>query len=169
MCPDKKISKDLRLQRGFLLPLALFIIIGMGVLALAISRTSEQTNSSSIQEFSNIQAFYAAESGAQRGMKVLFFRPIERKTIDGECATMAINHNFSGVDGLKACVVQVNCTCRYRNDNVCNTGVATNYDKNVASPGVAKSFYTITSVGSCGQRHFRAVRTVQVGAFLDQE
>lgn len=170
MFPNKRHKQGLNFQQGFLLPLALFILVVMGALALTISRTAVQTNTSSIQELINIQAFYAAESGAQRGMQNLFFSNVNRQAVDAACATMGtnpINHNFPGVDGLKACNVQVTCACLYRDNTVCNSAVAANY---VVSPpqGVAKSFYNIRSVGSCGQQSFRAIRTVEVGAFLDQ-
>jgi MSHA biogenesis protein MshP len=35
--------------------------------------------------------------------------------------------------------------------------------------GVTKSFYTLTSQGSCGVDEFRAERTIQVGAQFEQE
>jgi MSHA biogenesis protein MshP len=166
MCPDRKIMSHLQKQHGFLLPLALFILVVMGVLALTISRTSIQTQTSGIQEFTSIQSFYAAESGAQRGMQVLFFNNTTRQTADAACAAMAINHNFTGVDGLKICTAQVRCSCRYQDNSSCNAGAAANYTA-AAAPGVVKSFYTLTSIGSCGQQQFRAERTIQVGAFLD--
>lgn len=166
MRPDKKIMSHLQNQRGFLLPLALFILVVMGVLALTISRTSIQTQTSGIREFTNIQAFYAAESGAQRGMQILFFNNATRQTTDAACAVMTINHNFSGIDGLGICTAQVSCICRYQDNTSCNAGVAVNYAA-TAAPGVVRSFYTLTSVGSCGQQQFRAERTIQVGAFLD--
>ncbi len=167
MCPEKNREFKYQSQHGFLLPLALFILIVMGALAITISRASEQTNSSSIQEFSNVQAFYAAESGAQRGMQALFFANVTRQATDTSCTAMAINQNFT-VDGLRACRAQVICSCRYRDSTVCSAATAANYTA-TAPQGVTKSFYTLTSVGSCGQQQFRAVRTIQVGAFLDQE
>lgn len=167
MCPDKAINRKLNNQRGFLLPLALFILVVMGGLAIAISRTSEQTNSSSIQEFSNIRAFYAAESGAQRGMQALFLTNTTRRATDTSCAAMAINQTYT-VNGLKPCTTQVTCACRYLDNSTCNATNATNYST-TAAQSMTRSFYTITSTGACEQLHFRAVRTIQVGAFLNQE
>ena len=157
-----------RHQQGFLLPLALFILVVMGGFALAISRTSSQTQTASIQEFMNVQAFYAAESGAQRGMQTLFLNNTVRQTIDNLCNNMAANHNFAGANGLKVCTAQVTCSCRYRNDTACMPTVAANYSS-TATDAVLKSFYTITSVGTCGPQQYKSVRTVQVGAFMDQE
>lgn len=161
-------TKNIQQQQGFLLPLALFILVVMGVLALTISRTATQTQNSSIQEFTNIQAFYAAESGAQRGMQALFLANSTRQSTDASCAAMAINHNFSGVNGLKICTVVAGCTCLYQDGSVCAPATAANYLP-TAAIGVTKSFYTITSDGTCGQDQFRADRQIQVGAYREQE
>ncbi|WP_331346056.1 MSHA biogenesis protein MshP [Cellvibrio sp. UBA7661] len=141
----------------------------MGVLALTISRTATQTNTATIQELTNIQSFYAAESGAQRGMQALFLTTTTRNATDAACANMAINHNFAGVNGLQMCFVVVSCSCRYQDGSACAHGSAANYLP--ASPvGVTKSFYTIRSVGTCGPAdHFRAQRIIEVGAYREQE
>lgn len=173
MCPDQFSMSYHRQQRGFLLPLALFILVVTGVLALTISRTSIQTQNSSIQEFTNVQAFYAAESGAQRGMQVLFLTTTTRLATDTACANMATNtsanQNFASVNGLQMCTATVTCTCVYQNNSACDAGVAANYGP-TSTVGVTKSFYTIRSVGTCGPAdHFRAVRTIEVGAYREQE
>lgn len=155
-----------RYQRGFLLPLALFILVVMGTLALTISRTSTQTQNSSIQEFTNIQAFYAAESGAQRGMQALFLNNSPRQVTDASCTNMSLTPNFTGINGLNICTAQVTCRCRYQNNTACNAAASSNYLE-AASVGVSKSFYTVTSRGSCGDQNFRAVRTIEVSAFID--
>lgn len=168
MFPSHGYTKIIQRQRGFLLPLALFILVVMGVLALTISRTSIQTQTSTIQEFTNIQAFYAAESGAQRGMQALFFDNNNRKDTDEECANLNINHNFPDVDGLKICNVAVTCQCKYRNGNPCDDTAVANYSLTAATD-VIMSTYTLESTGSCGQDQYRAERIIQVGAFLEQE
>lgn len=173
MCPNQFSSSYCRYQQGFLLPLALFILVVMGVLALTISRTATQANTSSIQEFTNVQAFYAAESGAQRGMQALFLTTTTRQSTDSACAGMGgnatVNQNFAGVNGLQMCSVAVICDCRYQNGTVCAHGAAANYLP-TSPAGVTKSFYTIRSVGTCGPAdHYRAVRTIEVGAYREQE
>lgn len=172
MCPDQLSFKYHRHQRGFLLPLALFILVVMGVLALTISRTATQTNTATIQELTNIQSFYAAESGAQRGMQALFLSTTSRQDTDSACAGMAgnavVNSDFAGVNGLRMCSVAVSCSCRYQDGSACAHGSAANYLP--TSPvGVTKSFYTIRSVGTCGPAdHFRAQRIIEVGAYREQ-
>lgn len=168
MCPDIHRIFTHQKQRGFLMPLALFILVVMGVLALTISRTSIQTQTSSIQEFTNVQAFYAAESGAQRGMQMLFLTTVNRQATDQACANMAINHNFAGINGLQICTATVICTCVYQNNSACAPGVGANYLLTSAA-GVTKSFYTLRSVGACGPAdHYGALRTIEVGAYREQ-
>lgn len=158
-------------QNGFLLPLALFILVVMGALALTISRTATQTNTSTIQEFTNLQAFYAAESGVQRGMQSLFLSTANRQVTDQACAGMGVdavvNQNFSNVDGLQMCSVAVTCTCRYQDGSVCAHGTAANY-LSTSPVGVTKSFYTVRSQGTCGPNdHYRSVRIIEAGAYRE--
>jgi len=153
MFPNRIRKNSLQHQRGFLLPLALFILVVMGALALTISRTSIQTQNSTLQEFTSIQAFYAAESGAQRGMQRLFLdtsNALTRAAVNARCTSWNENFTFAGVKGLSICNAQVNCGFTVDTNNT-------------------KSFYTITSVGNCGHQQFRAERTIQVGAYLEQE
>jgi MSHA biogenesis protein MshP len=166
MYREKSCVSGARYQRGFLLPLALFILVVMGALALTISRTSTQTQSASIQEFTNVQAFYAAESGAQRGMQALFLNNSPRQATDATCTNMLITPDFTAINGLRICTARVTCRCVYQNNAVCAAASGANYLE-AAPVGVSKSFYTITSHGSCGEQNFRAVRTIEVSAFLD--
>ncbi len=155
-------------QRGFLLPLALFILIVMGALALVISRTATQTHHSITQELLSLQSFYAAESGAQRGLQTLFFPdPGNRMMVDARCSAMNLNLTFSSVPGLQLCTAQVSCSCLYRDGSGCNPGNSSNYLTG-ASSAKASSYYNITSAGRCGQDQYLAVRTIEAGAHLDQ-
>lgn len=152
MFPNAQTNFYYSQQRGFLLPLALFILVVMGALALTISRTATQTQNSSIQEFTNVQAFYAAESGAQRGMQRLFFSaatPLTRTGINNRCTGWTQSYTFSSA-GLQACTALVTCALTTDANNI-------------------RSFYTLTSTGSCGASHFRAERVIQVGAQFEQE
>ncbi|AQT59089.1 pilus assembly PilX N-terminal domain-containing protein [Cellvibrio sp. PSBB023] len=169
MFPNTPLLQPLNSQRGFLLPLALFIIVVMSVLALTISRTATQTQSAAVQELISLQSFYAAESGAQRGMKALFFDVNNnRQAADAVCANMNLSPSYSGVAGLSTCTVTVSCSCRYRNGNDCAPATTTNYTPAPAID-VLTSFYTITSIAACGQHEYRAERTIQAGAYMEQE
>lgn len=138
-------------QQGFLIPLAIFIVVVMGLLALALTRTTTQTSLATAQELVSVQAIYAAESGAQHGMNALFYPdPSDRNQVSARCVGLNENLNFSGVAGLSGCSAALTCAC-----------------ENCVSAALT-SIYTITSVGQCGAGVISAVRTVRVGAFLDR-
>lgn len=135
-------------QRGFLMPLAIFIVVVMSLFAAALWRTTVQTSLSGAQEMVTVQAFYAAESGAQNGMQALFFPDANnRNAVDTRCTALSLNTVFTGVAGLNSCSAQVSCA---------------------GSSAGATSFYTITSIGRCGSGLMSAVRTVKVGSFVDE-
>jgi MSHA biogenesis protein MshP len=156
-------------QAGFLLPLSLFILVVMGVLALSIARTSSHSNFSSVLELLNVQAFYAGETGLQRSMQVLFPPSlILRQEVDSRCASLAQTYTFTGINGLNLCKSEVSCQCRYTNGAACNAAQAANYLP-TSTAAVATSYYSIMSKGSCGQGDLSAQRTLDAGAFLEQE
>lgn len=160
-------------QQGFLLPLAIFIVVVMGLFALVLSRNTIQTGTSALQEVISTQAFYAAESGAQRGMQNLFFNAdISRLSVDSRCNAMIAsnasnNHTFTAA-GLNNCSATVTCRCLYQNDAACSPGTATNYSSTNASAPLT-SYYTIISAATCGSGNLNSVRTIEVGSFLRQE
>lgn len=171
MCPNKNhISHQysFRKQDGFLIPLALFILIVMSLFALVLSRNTIQTSTSATLEMISVQAFYAAESGGQRGMQVLFFPDAsQRQQVDGRCVALNNTYTYTAT-GLGNCSAAVRCNCLYSDNSACAPATATNYSTS-AMPDKLKSFYKISSIGACGSGNLRAVRTIEVGSFLDQE
>lgn len=146
MCPEYA----LRRQRGFLMPLAVFIIVIMGGLALTMSRTVSQSNTSVIQTAIAMQAFYAADSGAQWGMNRLFYNagtPLSRAAVDASCAALTGQSLNFATDGLRNCNVQLQC--------------ARTIDASDTS-----SYYLISSAAHCGSAPIDAQRTVEVSAFM---
>lgn len=138
-------------QEGFLIPLAIFIVVVMSFFAIALWRTTVQTSLSGAQELVSVQAFYAAESGAQAGMQSLFFPDASNRSgIDGRCQALGLSLSFT-VAGLNNCSAQVSCECPN-----CGAGETTSY-------------YTITSVGSCGSGLMSSTRTVRVGSFMEDQ
>lgn len=153
MCPNAvRLSRlafsPLKQQRGFLIPLALFIVVVMGLLALALARTTTQTSLASAQEFLSLQAFYAAESGAQMGMQRLFFNNDTRAAVDAACVGWSDTLTFPGVQGLANCSALVSCS---------------------PASTTLTSFYTITSNGFCGSGALGAERRIRVGSFMDEQ
>lgn len=147
-----------RKQAGFLMPVAIFIVVIMGLFALTIWRTSVQSNRAAVQELLSTQAFYAAESGAQAGMNELFYPNASSKVVvDNQCANMGtLNLNFSGIDGLNLCTASVTCECSNEAGAAC-------------APSTDYSFYTLSSVGECGSGDFRAERSLRVSAYMERE
>lgn len=155
-------------QRGFLLPLAIFIVVVMGSFALVLSRNTIQSGGAAVQEITSVQAFYAAESGAQKGMQTLFFPgAIQRQVVDDQCAKPATTTTYTAT-GLNNCTALVSCSCVYADGTACSSATSANY-LSTAATALQTSFYTITSVGTCGSGNFRAVRTIETGSFLKQE
>ena len=155
---------------GFLLPLAIFIVVVMGVFALVLSRNTIQASTSSVQEAISIQAFYAAESGAQRGMQTLFFDKnvaLTRQAVDGRCNVSPTIYADT-VPGLKNCSTVVTCKCQFRDETNCAPITSANYTAAAAANRLT-SFYKITSVATCGAGNLKAVRTIETGSFLKQE
>lgn len=151
-------------QRGYLIPLAAFIMAALSILAVSIMRTSSQVSLASAQELISTQAFYTAESGAQSAMNLLFSANGDRIAVDGNCIGMDYTLDFDAlnIDGLGACQTRVTCGCRYEDNNLCNIATAGNYD---GSNGLVYSFYTVTSAATCGSASVTSNRTVQVSAF----
>ncbi|MES2674841.1 MAG: MSHA biogenesis protein MshP [Pseudomonadota bacterium] len=146
----------------------------MSLFALVLSRNTIQTSNSTTLEMISTQAFYAAESGGQRGMKRLFFPSANvRQQVDMRCndlittpIIMSFSSGTNDVPGLNGCNVVVTCGCSYAGNNVCAPAVAANYSTTSAA---TSSFYKISSVATCGNGSLQAVRTIEVGSFLEQE
>jgi MSHA biogenesis protein MshP len=155
-------------QQGFLIPLALFILVVMSLFALVLSRNTIQTSTSATLEMISVQAFYAAESGGQRGMQVLFFPdPSSRQAVDTRCVALSNTYTYT-VAGLNNCSATVTCNCLYSDNSACAPAAASNYSTSAAT-GKLISFYKISSVATCGNGNLRAVRTIEAGSFLEQE
>ena len=133
-------------QRGFLIPLALVIIVGLSALALSLGKIASMAGVSAIQEGISAQAFYAAESGAQFGMNRLYFPDDTRATVDANCLTFPLTRSFS-VAGLNGCDVTVTCTSTVDAKNL-------------------TSFFLLNSSATCGSGEITAQRSTQVTSFI---
>jgi MSHA biogenesis protein MshP len=149
-------------QQGFLLPVALFIIVVIGGMALMVSKKVSESTATYIISAVSTQAFYAAESGAQAGMYDLFFIDTDRQLVDGRCAAMAISQVLS-VQGVTNCTIAVSCRCHYENGNSCDETNSANY---LGSSGSNNSFYTLNAQSSCGSDPATSQHLIEVGASL---
>jgi MSHA biogenesis protein MshP len=138
-------------ERGFLMPVAIFIIVIMGGLALTISRFSGQTSIAVVQEAVSVQTFYAAESGAQLAMNKLLYSTttvIDQTQALLNCTNLITAPSspltFTGA-GLNNCSTALNCSA--------------NIDSGI-------SYFTLTSSATCGSGQISAQRTVEVASYV---
>ncbi len=97
-----------RRQRGFGLPLAIFIITVLaliGAAMVALTRTGQEAVSSEVQ---SVRAFYAAESGAQLALVQVL--PLTGGSIGVPgCNALSLNPAFTA-PGLTGCNASVTCS-----------------------------------------------------------
>lgn len=145
-----KSRKDKFHQRGFLIPLAIFILVVMGFFAITIARITGQTAIATAQEAVTIASFYAAESGARYAMNQLFYDTavaISRNVVDANCTAVNGSNLAFTVDGLRGCSAVINCN---RSIDAANT----------------TSYYRIQSQATCGSGTVFAERTVEISTYM---
>jgi len=131
------------------MPVAIFILVIMALLAAGIIGLASQSNRSALQEEFSNRAFYAAESGASWAVTRLLTETGMASKVDSDSACTFINAGTNGqinfsADGLSDCSAQVSCDL--------DEDVTTNI-----------SYYKINSAGSCGTWALRATRRLEVG------
>jgi MSHA biogenesis protein MshP len=133
MYPKKTSKLSISKQSGLGLPVAIFIITIMSIIALAVNRLNEASSQIYSQNLLSTRSFYAAESGAQlRAQSVLSVAPCS-------CGVNA-NYDFT-VTGLNICRAVTTC------------------DEFIAN---SETFCTITSVGSCDNSNAQRTIEVRV-------
>jgi len=124
-------------QKGFSLPVAIFIIIIMALLAAAAVNILNKGLAGVSQEVLSTRAFYSAESGAQHVLSQLF-------PLNGAAANCAANSNLNfNITGMNSCSASMTCT---------GTTIGT------------ETFYSISSTGTCTTGDTTTVRQIQVMA-----
>ena len=130
-------SCNAQLQRGFSLPVAIFILVIMALIATAAVAILNKGLGGASQEILSTRAFYSAESGAQFVLNQLF-------PLNGGPANCAASSslNFSST-GLNNCSTNMSC--------------------NSTTIG-SEIFYTISSIGTCSTGDTVTVRQIQLMA-----
>ena len=120
-------------QAGIGLPVAIFIITIMSLIAAAVNQMGETSSQSYVQNLLSSRAFYAAESGAQlRTQSVLGTSP---------CSCGAdVTYNFT-VTGLNLCSAATVCTQFVAN---------------------SETFCTIESIGRCDNANAQRAVEVRI-------
>jgi MSHA biogenesis protein MshP len=127
------LNNSLSKQSGISLPIALFIITIMSLIAVAVNQIGATSSQLYSQSLLSTRAFYTAESGAQlRAQDTLSALPCS-------CGASAdVEYNFT-VIGLNQCSALTSCTSFIANGD---------------------TFCTISSIGRCDNSN--AERTVEV-------
>lgn len=134
-------SFGMKNQHGFLMPLALFILVGLGALAIAINRLGSGQFSSAVQEGSSVQAFYAAESAAQLAMHQVLFNTADKAGADLKCAAVNGRVQAFSTAGLNGCSARISCAV-------------------VANTGDPAGIYRMETTATCGSGTMVAERSV---------
>ena len=127
-----------RRQQGFALPVAVFIIVIMALLGAAmvsIMQSGQQGVSTAVL---STRAFFAADTGAQQALANLF--PLDGSAASCLASYPTVNYNTSGMAGCSAAVT-------------CSSVVVG-----------SKTYYTLTSTGTCSISGERAVRQMELRA-----
>lgn len=125
------------------MPVAVFIIVVMALLAAAMGRIGSQSSMSIVQEQVSLQAFYAAESGAQLVMTRLTYPNADPALAASACSSLNGSVLTLTAPGMQNCRVSHQCV--------------------EPEPG----FFTITSTGECGQGSLSATRSIEVATVVE--
>lgn len=142
MYPNLSTAQQRR-QRGFLMPLAMFILVALASIAIAANRLSSSSFSSSIQTAISVQALYAADSGAQVAAHKLLFNVASQAAANNNCTIIngqTINYSATGLNGCSATL-----SCSSVNNN-----------------GENRHIYDLASTATCGRDTFTASRSIAV-------
>ncbi len=133
------------------MPVAAFVIVVVGLLVAVMSRINAEGSLSGAQEQASIQAFYAAESGAQYAAHSLYFdalNPVSRATVSAACATINGDTLTFSSAGMNGCETDILCSEQVDSGNT-------------------QSFFRITSSGRCGVDTNSALRVIEVNGVME--
>jgi MSHA biogenesis protein MshP len=132
-------------QQGFLIPLAMFIVVVLGLLATTISKLAGSAQNLALREDISTQALFAAESAANLALYNLFLSASTRAQTTTNCTAINGSSRSFTATGLNGCSVSWSCAV-------------------TTDTGNTQSFYRITSAVSCGSGNLSAQRTLVVSA-----
>lgn len=142
-------SNSLAKQGGFLIPVALFIVVGLGALALTITRVGSANASNVTLASVSAQALYAADSGGQFSAHRVLFNVQNRGQADANCTSINDTQISFTAAGLRGCQVALSCS-------------------RSAPGGTPKRLYAVQSTATCGGGDLVAVRQVAIVLAYDR-
>jgi len=134
MCPEFGVNR----QKGAGLPIALFVITVLSLIALQMTRQIEDSSNAVSLQVQSQRAFFAAESGAQTAMA--------QGLASGSCSGFPRTLSFSEA-ALVGCQASLSCDLR---------------QADLDSDGSNENILTLISSGQCGAGIDQAVRTIEV-------
>ncbi len=126
------------------MPVAMFIMVGMAALALAMTRISTSTFVGVAQESISVQAFYAADSGAAYAVHRLLFNAAAAAELDSRCSAINGSNLDFNAPGLQNCSATFSCI--------------------KAGSLNGEEIFTLRSSARCGSGSLGAERVVEAGA-----
>jgi MSHA biogenesis protein MshP len=160
MNPKSQLSMSFKKQQGFLLPLAIFLLVIVGGFIVLMNKSITQASNSFLLNIYSQQAKHASAMGAQLALNQLVFPSTDRRGADQRCINLSINQVFA-VDGLEQCQLTISCGCRYNTDGICNVLENNNYS---GANSVDSSYYLVSSQASCGSGVFRSEITSELNS-----
>lgn len=133
-------------QRGFLIPIALFIVVGLAALALVVMRFTSATFNAAVQEVISVQALYVAETGGQIGMHSITYNVTDPAVADSQCTAVDGQRINFNVATTKGCSAELSC-------------------ERITSSGTTR-VYTIESTAYCGGGDLSVTRRVAYTTML---
>ena len=136
-----------RRMRGFLVPTALFVVVGAAALAAAMAQMAASSRSAAVLYALNSQAFYAADAGLQRAMTSLYAGGETLSAVSAQCSTVnGASVNFT-VPGLQGCSSQLGCSQRQSDDGLVHV-------------------YSLLSISQCGSGSFEVGRRLAMESYM---
>lgn len=123
-------------QSGFGLPTALFVILVMILIIAAINTLNQISADTYGRQWLSLKAFYAADTGANLAASYYL-----SDLTAPACSNNFIDNLNLSSNGLNQCVVNVSCVQQVEDGN---------------------NYYTLTSVGQCGQGADITQRSIQI-------
>lgn len=138
---------SLKHQAGFLIPLALFIVVSAATLGVAMGQLAAGSRSSAILLALNAQALFTADAGVQSVMHNLYYGADTRAAVDANCEAVDGDMLSLTGQGVAGCRLVLNCT------------VAVSAFGNV-------SLYTLESQSQCGSGDYVTSRRVRAWSYM---
>ncbi len=127
-------SRNLKRQQGVGLPAALFVIVILAMVVLAMVDLQISSGRSLGFQVLSTRAFYAAETGVQLGAHRIIVG-------GGDCSAVTGTQSLDGAEGLSGCQVTLACS---------RVSVA------------GEDYFRLTGTGNCGTGVEAASRVVEV-------